>query len=59
VPAARDLIEIARQMMEQYGDAATYEAERRATHNREHGDQDAAELWSQVARAVQRIQGRM
>jgi hypothetical protein len=58
MPGNRDLIEIARQIMKCYGDAAAEEAEQRAQHNREDGDQEAAELWTQVARAVRRMQGK-
>lgn len=56
--SARDMIEIARQIIERYGDGAADEAARRAAQNREHGDQEQAAFWAQVARAVRRLQGR-
>lgn len=55
--SARDVIEIARQVIERYGEAASDEMERRAAQNRELGDQEQAALWAQVARAVRRLQG--
>ncbi len=56
--SARDVIEIARQMIERYGEAAADEMERRSQHHREHGEHEGAQLWAEVARAVRRLQGR-
>ncbi len=54
----RDLIEIARQMIQRYGETAADEMERRAQHHREHGEEEGARLWADVARTVRRLQGR-